>query len=121
MQLPFGLVMKWTDRTSIEEAVAMQIAAAAGIPVPKFLSCGEHPDDPFNRTFSILMTRLPGVPLRNSFDHLEVDKEPWLHELKTFTIYAPMVFPLSGLHLLANWHAYTKHTGSWPFNGSFYK
>lgn len=60
----------------------MQMAEAAGIPVPKFLGCGEHPDDPFNRTFSILMTRLPGVPLENSFDRLEVDKEPWLHELK---------------------------------------
>ncbi|KAB8253500.1 kinase-like domain-containing protein [Aspergillus pseudonomiae] len=84
VQLPFGLVMKWTDRTSIEEAVAMQMAEAAGLPVPKFLSCGEHQGDPFNRTFSILMTRIPGVPLENSFDPLQVDtEEPWLYELRT--------------------------------------
>jgi hypothetical protein len=75
--------MKWTDRSSIEEAVAMQMADAAGIPVPKFLSCGEHPDDPFNRIVSILMTRLPGVELNNTSDTLKVDDEqPWLHELK---------------------------------------
>ncbi|KAB8069841.1 kinase-like domain-containing protein [Aspergillus leporis] len=84
VQLPFGLVMKWTDRTSIEEAVAMQMAHAAGMPVPKFLGCGEHPADPFNRTFSILMTRVPGVPLENSFDSLQIDaEEPWLRELRT--------------------------------------
>ncbi|PWY83830.1 phosphotransferase family protein [Aspergillus sclerotioniger CBS 115572] len=85
VQLPFGLVMKWTDRTSIEEAAAaMQMAAAAGIPVPKFLSCGEHPADPFNRRISILMTRIPGVPLENSFDPLQVEtEEPWLNELRT--------------------------------------
>lgn len=62
LQLPFGLVMKWTDRTSLEEAIAMQMVGAAGIPVPKVINCGEHPDAPFNRVFSILMTRLPGAP-----------------------------------------------------------
>ncbi|KAJ6124975.1 hypothetical protein N7471_012292 [Penicillium samsonianum] len=65
-QLPLGLVLKWTDRTSLEEAAAMQRARAAGMPVPKVLSCGEHPHAPFNRVFSILMTRLPGTPLENS-------------------------------------------------------
>jgi hypothetical protein len=34
---------------SIEEAAAMQMARAAGMPVPKVLSCGEHPYAPFNR------------------------------------------------------------------------
>ena len=62
----------------------MQMAEAAGIPVPKFLSCGEHPADPFNRKFSILMTRIPGMPLENSFDPLQVEtEEPWLYELRT--------------------------------------
>lgn len=83
MQLPFGLVLKWTDRTSIEEAVAMRMARAAGMPVPRVLSCGEHPNAPYNRFFSILMTRLPGFPLENSGDSLLVESEdPWLFELK---------------------------------------
>lgn len=84
LQLPFGLVIKWTDRTSMEEAVAMHMARSAGMPVPKVLCCGEHPNAAFNRTFSILMTRLPGVPLENSRDQLEINAEgPWLQELKT--------------------------------------
>lgn len=83
VQLPFGLVLKWTDRTSIEEAVAMQMARAAGMPVPKVLTCGEHPYAPSNRVFSILMTRLPGTALENSYDPLHVElEEPWLFELK---------------------------------------
>lgn len=83
MELPFGLVLKWSDRTSIEEVAAMRMARAAGIPVPKVLSCGEHPGGPFNRFFSILMTRLPGIPLGNSTDSLRVEMEdPWLFELK---------------------------------------
>ncbi|RWQ96568.1 kinase-like domain-containing protein [Paecilomyces variotii] len=83
VQLPFGLVMKWTDRTSLEEAISMQMARAAGMPVPRLISCGEHPNDPFNAFFSILMTRLPGVPLENSMDELQPDaEEPWLEELK---------------------------------------
>lgn len=61
----------------------MQMAEAAGIPVPKVLSCGEHPDAPFNRKISIVMTRLPGVSLENSDNCLQTDdKEPWLEELK---------------------------------------
>lgn len=61
----------------------MKIARAAGMPVPKVLSCGEHPGDPFNRAFSILMTRLPGISLENSRDSFEPEnEEPWVHELK---------------------------------------
>lgn len=75
--------MKWTDRTSLEVAISMQMAQTAGMPVPTVLNCGEHPDAPFNRKFSILMTRLPGVPLNNSNDRLFVeDEEPWPEELK---------------------------------------
>lgn len=48
----------------------MQIARAAGMPVPRVLSCGEHPNETMNRFFSMLMTRLPGIPLVNStFTH----------------------------------------------------
>lgn len=82
-ELPFGLTMKWTDRTSLEEVAAMQMARAAGMPVPKVLSCGEHVGDPYNRVFSILMTRLPGISLENSGDPFEPDVEdPWIRESK---------------------------------------
>lgn len=73
--------MKWTNRTSLGEVAAMQMARAAGIPVPRVLNCGEHRDD--LRKISILMTRLPGIELVNSNDPLDVEaEEPWLHELK---------------------------------------
>jgi hypothetical protein len=82
--------MKWTDRTSIEEVVSMKMAEAAGIPFPKVLNCGEHPKGPFNRRISILMTRLPGVPLENSDDDLQSDfEEPWLEELKMCILSMP--------------------------------
>jgi hypothetical protein len=67
----------------MEEAVAMQMARAVGMPVPTVLSCGEHPSAPFNRVFSILTTRLPGTALENSGDPLHIEVEdPWLFELK---------------------------------------
>ncbi|KAJ5756783.1 hypothetical protein N7533_006326 [Penicillium manginii] len=68
IELPFGLILKWSDRTSKEEAAAMQMARAAGMPVPKVISCGEHPNEPYNHFWSILMTRLPGISLENSYD-----------------------------------------------------
>jgi hypothetical protein len=46
----------------------MQMARAAGMPVPKVISCGEHPNEPYNHFWSILMTRLPGISLENSYD-----------------------------------------------------
>ncbi|PGG99963.1 U4/U6.U5 tri-snRNP component SNU23 [Blastomyces parvus] len=79
---PFGLVLKWTDRANVEEAMAMQLTRKAGMPVPKVLCSGEHPAS-FNRSFSILMTRPPGLSLENSYDPFEVDVEwPWINELK---------------------------------------
>jgi hypothetical protein len=82
--------MKWTDQTSIEEVVSMKMAEAAGIPVPKVLNCGEHPKGPSNRRISILMARLPGVPLENSDDDLQSDfEEPWLEELKMCILSMP--------------------------------
>ncbi|KAJ5579558.1 uncharacterized protein N7459_005543 [Penicillium hispanicum] len=82
LQLPFGLVLKWTNRTSLEEVAAMKMARAAGMPVPKVISCGEHPNSaPF--LYSILMTRLPGVDLVNMDEPLQVEtEEPWIFELK---------------------------------------
>ncbi|OJJ78119.1 hypothetical protein ASPBRDRAFT_50908 [Aspergillus brasiliensis CBS 101740] len=84
IQLPFGLILKWTDRTSVEEVIAMQMVRPAGIPAPRVLSCGEHVTPHLTREVSILMTRLPGFTLENFDDPLEVDGEgPWLEELKT--------------------------------------
>jgi aminoglycoside phosphotransferase len=81
MELPFGLILKWSDRTRIEEAVAMQMARAVDMPVPKVLCYGEHPSDQF-RPISILMTRLPGWPLNNSSDQFVAEEEePWFNEL----------------------------------------
>ncbi|CZT17628.1 uncharacterized protein RCC_03465 [Ramularia collo-cygni] len=97
--LPFGLVMKQTERTSVEEVAAMMMARAAGMPVPKVLSCGEHYSSTnrppiFSKSgehigyackpiVSILMTRLPGIDLFDSADDLDVEVEgPWLTELK---------------------------------------
>ncbi|KAL3473435.1 kinase-like domain-containing protein [Aspergillus californicus] len=77
-QLPFGLVLKWTERTSIEEVMAMQMARAAGMPVPRVLSYGKH-----GGWVSILMTRLPGIPLRNSEERFDADvNQPWVYELR---------------------------------------
>lgn len=81
MQLPFGLILKWSDRTRIEEVIAMQMARAVGMPVPKVLCYGEHSSDP-SRPISILMTRLPGWPLNNSSNRFVAEEEEsWLNDL----------------------------------------
>lgn len=51
-QLPFGLVLKWSDGTRIEEVLAMQVARAAGFPVPRVISLlrgEEYPESPHAR------------------------------------------------------------------------
>lgn len=58
-QLPFGLVLKRSDGTRLEEVAAMRMARDAGLPVPIVVSYGEHPDAP-HAPLSILMTRMPG-------------------------------------------------------------
>jgi len=59
----------------------MQMARAAGMPVPRVLCYGEHPDS--WRSISILMTRLPGWELNNSSDKLVLEEEgPWVEELQ---------------------------------------
>lgn len=81
LQLPFGLLLKWTDRVSLEESISMQMARAAGMPVPLMLSCGSHPGSMY--AFSILMTRLPGFEINNCAAPFVVsDEGPWLAELR---------------------------------------
>ncbi|KAA8627746.1 aminoglycoside phosphotransferase [Pyrenophora tritici-repentis] len=57
--LPFGLVLKWSDGTRLEEVAATLMARSAGFPVPKVISYGDHPKSP-RAPMSILMTRIPG-------------------------------------------------------------
>ncbi|PYH98457.1 hypothetical protein BO71DRAFT_447218 [Aspergillus ellipticus CBS 707.79] len=61
-QLPFGLILKWSDGTRIEEVLTMEVARKAGIPVPRVVCYGEHPDSP-HAPISILMTRVPSREL----------------------------------------------------------
>jgi hypothetical protein len=60
--LPFGLVLKWSDGTRLEEVAATMLARSAGFPVPKIISSGEHANTP-HAPVSILMTRVPGKDL----------------------------------------------------------
>lgn len=81
-QLPFGLLIKSTGRCGLSEYAAMKMARAAGMPAPRALSCGDHPNDELRRV-SILMTRLPGEEMINSRQPLDLDsEEPWVFELK---------------------------------------
>ena len=61
-QLPFGLILKWSDGTRLEEVLTMKAARDAGIPVPRVICYGEHDDTP-HAPVSILMTRMPGSTL----------------------------------------------------------
>ncbi|CEJ62042.1 Putative Phosphotransferase family protein [Penicillium brasilianum] len=61
-QLPFGLILKWSDGTRLEE--------------------GEHPDTP-HAPVSILMTRVPGQELRQVYETLSNEEQmSVLQELK---------------------------------------
>jgi hypothetical protein len=40
-QLPFGLVLKWSDVTRLEEVTAMMMMRRSGFPVPKVISYGD--------------------------------------------------------------------------------
>lgn len=83
-QLPFGLVLKQSDGTRIEEVLAMEAARRAGIPVPRVICYGEHPDMP-HAPVSILMTRLPGHELREVYESLtQTEKDTVLFEMKAY-------------------------------------
>ncbi|KAI0943123.1 hypothetical protein AcV7_002358 [Taiwanofungus camphoratus] len=58
--LPFNTLLKWTEGTREEEALAMISARAIGLPVPRMLSYGDHGP---GEDGSILMTRVPGQTL----------------------------------------------------------
>lgn len=83
--LPFGLVLKWSDGTRLEEVAATMIARSAGFPVPKIISYGDHPDTPW-APVSILMTRIPGKELghRGLYEAMTDDeRETIFAELQT--------------------------------------
>lgn len=71
--LPFGLILKWADGTSLDEALSMMAIHDAGFPCPKVISIGEHRGTRFvSAPVSILMTRVPG----DSLDEVYSDLEP---------------------------------------------
>lgn len=81
-QLPFGLILKWSDGTRLEEVMATLVARSAGFPVPKVISYGEHPDHP-HAPVSILMTRLPGEELGRTWESLnEEERENAFSEMQ---------------------------------------
>ena len=82
--LPFGLLLKWSDGTKLEECLATQAMRAAGLPVPKIICYGEHPDCP-HAPVSILMTRMSGVELhRELWEWFEPEEQAAIiSELKT--------------------------------------
>lgn len=83
-QLPFGLILKWSDGTRVEEVLAMQVARAAGFPVPRVICYGEHPDTP-HAPVSILMTRVPGKELGQVYGTLSSEeKKSVLQEFKGY-------------------------------------
>ena len=83
-QLPFGLILKWSDGTRMEEVLTMQVARAAGFPVPRVICYGEHPDTP-HAPVSILMTRVPGKELGQVYETLSSeDKMSILQQFKGY-------------------------------------
>ena len=84
-QLPFGLVLKRSDGTRLEEVAAMQVARDAGLPIPKVISYGEHPETP-HAPVSILMTRMPGEELFSElWDwYLPEEKQVFVDQLRDF-------------------------------------
>ena len=81
--LPFGLLLKQSDGTSIDEVQSMQSICVADIPAPKVISYGEHSSTPW-APVSILMTRLPGCELADIYPDLDQEQQDSLAmELKT--------------------------------------
>jgi hypothetical protein len=83
-ELPFGLILKWSDGTRLEEVLTMQVARRAGFPVPRVICYGEHPGCP-HAPVSILMTRVPGDELGRVYKTLsETDRNSILQQLKGY-------------------------------------
>ena len=84
IHLPFGLLLKWSDGTRIEEVLAMQVARAAGFPVPRVICYGEHADSP-HAPISIIMTRMPGSELGQVYKTLKLEEQDTvMSELKLY-------------------------------------
>ncbi|KAL2060158.1 hypothetical protein VTL71DRAFT_9553 [Oculimacula yallundae] len=84
IQLPFGLLLKWSDGTRLEEVLATKVCRAAGLPAPLIISYGDHPDTP-HAPMSILMTRLPGRELGQAYKSLSSEaKATALEEFKFY-------------------------------------
>lgn len=82
--LPFGLLLKWSDGTRLEEVLATKVCHAAGIPTPKIISYGDHPETP-HAPVSILMTRLPGREIGQVYKSLSLKaKATALAEFKLY-------------------------------------
>ncbi|KAI0649413.1 hypothetical protein C8Q79DRAFT_950408 [Trametes meyenii] len=71
--LPFGLILKCSNRATEQEGIAMNLARAMGVPAPRFISFARPPAS-YGDTLppSILMTRLQGTALDELGDE-EVD------------------------------------------------
>ncbi|KAL3457689.1 kinase-like protein [Aspergillus heterothallicus] len=83
-QLPFGLILKWSDGTRVEEVLTMQVARKAGLPVPRVICCGEHSDSP-HAPISILMTRVLGAELGEVYETIsEKDRTAISIQLKAY-------------------------------------
>lgn len=83
LQLPFGLVLKRSDGTCLEEVSVMIVARSAGLPVPLVISYGDHPKTP-HAPVSILMTRLPGTDLGLVYEDLsEEERQTIFNEMYT--------------------------------------
>ncbi|RDL39333.1 Uncharacterized protein BP5553_03673 [Venustampulla echinocandica] len=82
--LPFGLLLKWSDGTRLEEVLATKVCRAAGLPTPRIISYGDHPNTP-HAPVSILMTRLSGRELGQVYESLsQKAKATALIELKLY-------------------------------------
>lgn len=80
--LPFGLLLKWSDGTLLEEVLATKVCHAAGLPTPKIINYGDHPETP-HAPVSILMTRLPGREIGQVYNSLSPEaKTTALTELR---------------------------------------
>ena len=82
--LPFGLMLKWSDGTRIEEVLATKVAYDAGFPAPKIINYGYHPKV-LHAPVSILMTRLPGEELSTAYEKMDpVEQSSVTSELKLY-------------------------------------
>jgi aminoglycoside phosphotransferase len=83
-QLPFGLILKWSDGTRLEEVLTMEVARRAGLPVPRVICYGEHSDSP-HAPVSILMTRIPGDEFGRVYEALsETERNSIQLQLKRY-------------------------------------